>query len=492
MTLTPQDYLEPLLKYQKKVSFEEEEESSNQTEYSYLRLLPDMSEGLIGLCIGDIMGILLSLDINNVVTVQQQQELKSFIETLLKTSKSSLSIFKLSILYLYKLNKKLRELTVLNEFRNKLTLNNFQSFEPIEQAKLLFVVILMVAFKYTEDHCYYISAWSKATGIPSITIHKLEVDILNILDHNLFVSKERFETFSNRIIQKINKLKIDLLQSVKISYASSNYSSSSEEETTNNSCGNGLRCKKCNCKRKQISPVEENTEEEISKKRRVKCDSISIPMKLNTDTNTNTTTTTSNTTTPLESQPDNASIFYSLPTTLYDYYKNKTLNYGLSLTTQPLTPPTPIPFTIPSNVANGTNGTSATNGTTGTSNLSITSTNLLQVDSMIIPSTPPTSQTSFFEDLEREEEMKKEKISGSVGQGRRELERTSVDHDPVELEAGEDESESSDDEGEEEEEDEEENGIPKSQNVFKSSSMAFILNPDENKIQLDYGDKKTK
>jgi len=368
------DYMEPLLKYQKKKCFEEEEENSNETEYSYLRNLPDMSEGLIGLCIGDIMGILLSLNSNNILSLQQQQLLKGFIETLLKTSKSSLSIFKLSIFYLYKLNKKLREPNVKTLFSSELTKKSISSMEPIEQAKLLFVVILMLAFKYTEDHCYYISAWSKATGIKSEIIHRVEVQVLNILDHNLFVSKERFESFSSRIIQKINKLKIDLLQSIKISYASSNYSSSEEENS--NKCENAVQCKKCCCKRKQqeSSLVDTNTSF-LYKKRRLSID-------------------TNDTISKEKEQPaDNASSFYTLPTTLYDYYNNRN---GNTLTKQLLTPPTPNHF------LNGSNNNKINNKKINN--------NLLQVDSLIIPNTPPTSQTSIFEDIERDEEVKKGKL----------------------------------------------------------------------------------
>jgi len=373
MTLLQQDYLEPLLKYQKNKCFEEE--NSNETEYSYLRLLPDMSEGLIGLCMGDIMGILLAVDATHTLSLQQQQVLKTFIETLLRTSKSSLSIFKLSILYLYKLNKKIRDSSILNAFKINLNEKDITSMEAMEQAELLFVVILMLAFKYTEDHCYYISAWSKATGIPSEAIHKLEVIILNILDHNLFVSQERFESFSTRIIQKINKLKIDLLQSVKISYSSSNYSSSSEEE--NNGC-DPLRCRKCCCKRKQESIVMDSA----TKKRRI------VLSNLTNDTNA------------IYCEADNASKFYTLPTNLYDYYKNR--NNGVLIKQQPLTPPTPTQYT------NSNSNTNSNNINTNILKQNVQSNNntLLQVDSMIIPSTPPTSQTSFYEDMEREEEIK--------------------------------------------------------------------------------------
>jgi len=416
-----QDSLEPLLKYQKKKCFEEEEKNSNKIEYSYLRLLPDMSEGLIGLCIGDIMGILLSLDSKNSLTVQQQQILKNFVETLLKTSRSSLSIFKLSILYLYKLNKKLKEPLVLNVFRTHLKENNITTMESMKQAKLLFVVILMLAFKYTEDHCYYISAWSKATGIKSEIIHRVEVEVLNILDHNLFVSQETFELFSNHIIKKINKLKIDLLQSVKISYANSNYSSSSEEESTKSDSSTNipLRCKNCSCKRKHDAygnPI-------YYKKRRIN-DELTI--------NTN-----------AKEQEDNSSNFYSLPTTLYDYYKNRNGNvFG----NQTLTPPTP--------------STEVSNETPINTTSSTTSNNLLQVDSLIIPSTPPTSQTSIFEDMEREKEIQNNEL---------------------------DCEEEEEDEFEDCEESVDENPTM-NQTKLKSSSMAFILNPDENKIQFDSGD----
>jgi hypothetical protein len=412
MAALVQDYLEPLLKYQKKQYFEEENEASNETEYSYLRLLPDMSEGLIGLCIGDIMGILLSLDSNNNLNLQQQQILKLFIETLLKTSKSSFSIFKLSILYLYKLNKKLREPAILNIFKTNLSQKNILSMEPMSQAKLLFVVILMLAFKYTEDHCYYISAWSKATGIKSDIIHKVEVTVLNILDHNLFVSQERFESFSNRIIQKINKLKIDLLQSVKISYASSNYSSSEEESAKSDDSSLSVRCRKCCCKRKQ-----DCIENSSFKKRRMQ-EALTI--------NTNDTT----------QNDDKTSSFYTLPTTLYNYYKNKN---GIGMAKQPLTPPTPNTYPTAAPVR---------------TNAAATYNNFLQVDSLIIPSTPPTSQTSIYEDMEREEEIK-----------------------------------NSDEDYEYEEDEEiEEEELPKSRSTLNNGSMAFILNPDENKIQFDSGE----
>jgi len=424
-----QDCMEPLLKYQKKKCFEEEEKNSEKIEHSYLRLLPDMSEGLIGLCIGDIMGILLSIDSNNTLTVQQQQILKLFVETLLKTSRSSLSIFKLSILYLYKLNKKLREPLVLNIFRTHLIEKNITIMEPIKQAELIFVVILMLAFKYTEDHCYYISAWSKATGIKSDIIHKVEVEILNILDHNLFVSQEAFESFSNHIIQKINKLKIDLLQSVRISYANSNYSSSSEEESTKSDSSNiPLRCKKCCCKRKHDA-LESSS---YCKKRKVN-------NELTIDTNVNV-------------QTDNKLSFYTLPTTLYDYYKNGNGNvFGI----QPLTPPTPDTY-----VTNQTPTTTST--TTATNN------NMLQVDSLIIPSTPPTSQTSIYEDIEREKEIKNSELD---------------------YEEDEDEVEEEEYEYEYEYKESPEVNLTENKSTLSSSSMAFILNPDENKIQFDSGEK---
>ncbi|ORX45554.1 hypothetical protein BCR36DRAFT_585581 [Piromyces finnis] len=426
-----QDYLEPLLKYQKRRCFEEENEVSNETEHSYLRFLPDMSEGLIGLCIGDIMGILSFIDSSNNLTLQQQHLLKIFIETLLKTSKSSFSIFKLSILYLYKINKKIREPTVLQFYKNNIFKNTL-SMKPLNQAKLIFVVILMIAFKYTEDHCFYISAWSKATGIKSEVIHKVEVEVLNILDHNLFVSQEKFEAFSNRIVQKINKMKIDLLQSVKISYASSNYSSSSEEEATNSDSSLFEKCRKCCCKRKQ-----DCVENSSSLKKRKINNSLSVDTTDNSDA-------------------DNTATFYGIPSTLYDYYRNKNEN---EMTKQPLTPPTPNTYTIPNPVQAPT---------------IIPTDNLLKVDSLIIPSTPPTSQTSIFEDIEREEEIKKNREREYEEE--KKLQRNShcssmafilnPDENKIQFDSG-------------------ENACPNVRS--SSSSMAFILNPDENKIQFDSG-----
>jgi len=317
----------------------------------------------------------------------------------------------------------------------------------------------MLAFKYTEDHCYYISAWSKATGIQSDVLHKMEVEVLNILDHNLFVSQERFESFSNRIIQKINKLKIDLLQSVKISYASSNYSSSSEEESIKSdaSTAYSFRCKKCCCKRKQDC-LENNS---LYKKRKVN-------QGLTIDTN--------------DTTADNASSFYTLPTTLYNYYGN-------CWNKQPLTPPTPntyltttpVTSTIPAiqstyntnntnnnDNSNNNNNNNNNNHTNNHNNNHNSNNSLLQVDSLIIPSTPPTSQTSVYEDMEREEEIKYNK-----------------DHSEDE---GDFEEYEEDGENEGEEEEDEEIDLPKNHNGFKSSTMAFILNPDENKIQFDSGE----
>jgi len=123
----------------------------------------------------------------------------------------------------------------------------------------------------------------------------------------------------------------------------------------------------------------------------------------------------------------------TIPSTLYDYYKNRT-DFGI--VKQPLTPPTPTTY-------------NAVPITTGIPKLS-NNNNLLQVDSLIIPSTPPTSQTSVCEDKEREEEIKNYE----------------------------------DDEEDYEYDDEKDEEVK----IPKISSMAFILNPDENKIQFDSGE----
>ena len=79
-------------------------------------------------------------------------------------------------------------------YRKKVTSETAAQLE--ENQFRIFVVSLMLANKYTEDHPYTSKAWSTLSGMPINEINEMECDFLSLLGHDLYVSESEFRAWT--------------------------------------------------------------------------------------------------------------------------------------------------------------------------------------------------------------------------------------------------------------------------------------------------------
>jgi hypothetical protein len=79
-------------------------------------------------------------------------------------------------------------------YRKKLASSTAEQME--DNQFRIFVVSIMLANKYTEDHPYTSKAWSTLSGMPIYEINEMECDFLSLLAHELYVSESEFRAWT--------------------------------------------------------------------------------------------------------------------------------------------------------------------------------------------------------------------------------------------------------------------------------------------------------
>lgn len=63
----------------------------------------------------------------------------------------------------------------------------------------MFIGALIVASKYLHDFSYKNTAWSSITGLSVNEINIIEANFLKLVDYKLFVSVEKFKSWSEQL-----------------------------------------------------------------------------------------------------------------------------------------------------------------------------------------------------------------------------------------------------------------------------------------------------
>ena len=79
-------------------------------------------------------------------------------------------------------------------YRKKLSFSTTKQME--DNQFRIFVVSIMLANKYTEDHPYTSKAWSTLSGMPINEINEMECEFLSLLGHDLYVSESEFREWT--------------------------------------------------------------------------------------------------------------------------------------------------------------------------------------------------------------------------------------------------------------------------------------------------------
>lgn len=70
------------------------------------------------------------------------------------------------------------------------------ALQPEDNQFRVFVVSLMLANKYTEDHPYTSKAWATISGMPVHEINEMECDFLALFVHDLYISETEFRNWA--------------------------------------------------------------------------------------------------------------------------------------------------------------------------------------------------------------------------------------------------------------------------------------------------------
>ena len=105
-----------------------------------------------------------------------------YIEDIVKYTKTSFSIFQLSIMYMLRYIQQ----------KSNIKINEYD----------LFMSCIIIAQKYYNDYCYYNIDIAKKFGIPNEIINKNEKIVLNVLQYDLYVNENTYKKWNKMIYEK--------------------------------------------------------------------------------------------------------------------------------------------------------------------------------------------------------------------------------------------------------------------------------------------------
>ncbi|CDO56094.1 hypothetical protein DV451_003808 [Geotrichum candidum] len=114
-------------------------------------------------------------------TTSSKISLKSYIQELLKRSRTSYSTLQIALYYLSK----------------RVPMQKLAACEP----RRTFLSALLIASKYNQDRTYSAGAWSKMSGLPTLEINRNELALLKAMDWDAHVSYSEYEKWSSELLQ---------------------------------------------------------------------------------------------------------------------------------------------------------------------------------------------------------------------------------------------------------------------------------------------------
>lgn len=123
----------------------------------------------------------------------KQNEYERFTREILKRSRCSLVALQIAMFYLFKLQ---------NQIKNRYISNNKFLMCP----KKVFLICLILSFKFNYDSNYSFKSWSKISGLSISEIKSLEFNTLKNLDYDLNCNAQVFENWTSLLDQALEKI----------------------------------------------------------------------------------------------------------------------------------------------------------------------------------------------------------------------------------------------------------------------------------------------
>lgn len=121
---------------------------------------------------------------------------KSFIQEVLKRSKTTYSTLQTALFYLFRIKNIIiarLEQRAASGNTAKRNSSEYSTDDYICCGRRMFLASLMVASKYLQDKNYRNKAWAKISGLDIKEINGAETAFLHIIDYRLFISKPTFD-----------------------------------------------------------------------------------------------------------------------------------------------------------------------------------------------------------------------------------------------------------------------------------------------------------
>lgn len=127
-----------------------------------------------------------------------------FVREILKRSKTTYSTLQAALYYIFRIKASVTEHMVRR-----------QAGPPMEKpspkdcifcGRRMFLAALMVASKFLQDRTYRNSAWAKISGLNTAEITFSEMTFLQLIDYQLFISKNTFDRWQHVLSSHINQL----------------------------------------------------------------------------------------------------------------------------------------------------------------------------------------------------------------------------------------------------------------------------------------------
>ncbi|KAI8978009.1 cyclin-domain-containing protein, partial [Pilobolus umbonatus] len=126
---------------------------------------------------------------NNMITRSASVvPLRTFIQEVLKRSKTTYSTLQTALFYLFRSRPE-----IVSHLQRIQSCNHGWEDAYISCGRRMFLASLVVASKFVQDKTYRNSAWAKIAGLPVAEINVAERIFLNIIDYRLYISQPTFE-----------------------------------------------------------------------------------------------------------------------------------------------------------------------------------------------------------------------------------------------------------------------------------------------------------
>ncbi|ODV87439.1 hypothetical protein CANARDRAFT_26837 [[Candida] arabinofermentans NRRL YB-2248] len=149
-----------------------------------------------------LASLLLSLifPITNTATASGLASLDIFVKEVLKRSKTSIPVFKVTIYYLLILYKSLMK-SYSDISRTK--------FDSLNCPRRCFLTCLILASKYLQDNNYTFKIWKKITGLSVQELNSNEFKVLKLLDFDLHLTEQTSSKFTKLMDNSLDIISSD-------------------------------------------------------------------------------------------------------------------------------------------------------------------------------------------------------------------------------------------------------------------------------------------